>query len=176
MDRGRDSSVKISTNLVKLKSTASTSGDTIEGAVKLIRPGDLVAYEISNHGESPVDVTILYLDSNSEVEAIFPTKNEANRILPGKRLRSPVFRVNGQTVGTENAVIIAVENLGKEFIELTALAPSRRSLTASAKQLDTPLGRLLDQSRIGQDRRRSANQNLIRSYTVELMTFLAERD
>lgn len=176
MDRGRDSAVKISTELVKLKSRAITTGDPIDGAVKSIRPGDFVAYEIKNHGESPVDITILYLDSSFAIRAIFPTNNEANRVLPGKLLRSPIFRVNDRTVGTEYAVVIAVENLDKGFIELTALAPSHRSVTASAKQLDTPLGRLLDQSRTEQGGKRSAPQNLIRSYTVELMTLHVERD
>ena len=168
-DSGRNSVVKISTNLLRLESATSKTGKPIDGAVKRIRPGDYVAYEIKNQGDTPIDVTILYLDAKLDIDALFPSKNEFNRILPGESLPLYAFRVNAETNGSEFAVIIAVENRGKELIELTALAPSRRSVTASAKQLDTPLGRLLNQSLTTHDKKRAVPQSLIRSYTVDLV-------
>lgn len=168
-DASRDPAVKISTDLLRIESAASTTGTPLLGAVKQVRPGDYVAYEVKNQSGVSVDVTILYIDANFEIDAFFPSKNELNRIPPGRSLPLEVFRVNDKTTGMEYAVIIAVENRDKEIVELTALAPSRRSIAGSVKQLDTPLGLLLDQSLGARDKKRSATRSLSQSYAIDLL-------
>jgi len=170
-----DAKVQIATSLLKMDSERSATGTPIAGAAKQINVGDYVSFEIRNLGDSAIDVTILYLDSELDIDALFPTKGENNRVLPRGTLPRYTFRVASTKSGWEYAVIIAVENHSKEPIEFTALAPSRRSVATSAKQLDHPLGRLLDQALEDRGKRRSAGNEIIRSYTVDILPIFVTR-
>jgi hypothetical protein len=165
----RSSALKLKTELLSLKTKTSASGEPIAGSVKHVKQGDLVAFEIKNYGPMPIDITILYLDANLELDALFPLKNEDNRIQPGNVLPLEVFCINEKTLGLEYAIIIAVENPAKESIELTALSTARRSIMKSVKQLESPLGNLLMLSIDERNKSRSVNQNLIRSHHMEII-------
>jgi len=163
-----DAKVQIATSLLKMDSERSDTGTPIAGAVKQVKVGDDVSFEIKNLGDSAIDVTILYLDSELNIVALFPIKNEDNRILRGATLPRQTIKVCNP-IGLDYAVIIAVENQSKDRIEMTALAPARRSVATSAKQLDHPLGRLLKQTLEKSGKRRSASNEIIRSYTVDIL-------
>lgn len=169
-DAARDPSIRLRVNLLKLAAKNSTTGNKIEEAIKTVHVQDFVAFDLKNESDVPIDVTILYIDSNFEIDAIFPVKGEKNRIPPGEALRPlPVCKISNKTLGYEYVVVIAVENKGADLIEFTALSPFRRSVATSQKQIETPLGRLLSDSVLGGGTKRSVNQNLFRSYAVDLL-------
>jgi len=169
-EAARDPSIRLRVNLLKVATENSTTGNKIEGALKTVHVKDFVAFDLRNESDVPIDVTILYLDSNFEIDAVFPVKGEKNRITPGEALQPLIIsKISNKTLGYEYAVVIAVENKGNDPIEFTALSPTRRSLATSQKQIETPLGRMLSDSVLGGGTKRSVNQNLFQSYAVDLL-------
>ncbi|MFT3818429.1 MAG: caspase family protein [Rubrivivax sp.] len=87
------------------------SVDTLN--VAALRNGDALRLTVDNPGASAVDLTVLYLDANHGVAALFPSRQgETNRIEPGAR----------QII---DGIDIAVPPAGLERL-LLITAPSRR--------------------------------------------------
>lgn len=80
-----------------------------------IRPrfqdGDAIGFTVANGSQTAIDVTMLYVASDSSITPIFPARGESNRIERGAVLRTgPAsgIAISDATVGTEHLVVIIV--------------------------------------------------------------------
>jgi hypothetical protein len=141
--------------MVKLKNQNDKIGELIKWGAKglVFQPGDWVSWRITNRGRTPLDVTLLFLDSSYGISPLFPRRGTAgsgeNRFLPRQSHILPPVRVNPKTVGLEHVVVIAVKGEGQP-IDFTCLAQpnlekvEEAATRGGAKQaLQSPLGGLL---------------------------------
>lgn len=80
-----------------------------------LSPGDVLAVEAENLGRFPVDVTILAIDANYGVQALFPTPaHPGNRLQPGSPLRplGDGAEVGDDAYGIERLVVLATRQEG----------------------------------------------------------------
>lgn len=52
-------------------------------SVPILLPGDSLAVTVSNNGQKPVDITLLYADARFGITPLFPKEGEPNRLAPG---------------------------------------------------------------------------------------------
>jgi hypothetical protein len=114
-----------------------------------------VSWRITNLGrEGAVDVTLLYIDSQRNIQSVFPRANAFadNRIRAGQmnQINLPPVRVTADTLGIESVLLIAVPGEGPpmDFTFLEQTVYERAKGTASRGSgdntlEDTPLGALL---------------------------------
>ena len=89
-------------------STRTSTGFTAGGSIPTVHDGDQVSFELSNHGFSAVDVTLLDIDPQFGVTPVFPQRGESNRLTPGSVLDIPgTIEVRPQDAGRETMLIIA---------------------------------------------------------------------
>lgn len=78
--------------------------------VPTLRPGDKVFATLTNTGNKPLDVTLLYADAKFGVGSLFPQQGESNRLAPGDR-QVIDFDIGdeGGVLGIERLLAISVE-------------------------------------------------------------------
>lgn len=87
---------------------------------------DRVQLRVTNTGRVPFDLTILYVDTDFAIHGGFPRGGTSNRV-PPKGAITIGSTVNGQTVGSEHLVLIAVKGEGIEtnFLSLAQKGPDK---------------------------------------------------
>ncbi len=99
-----------------------------------LRNGQIVAFEVVNSGSTPIDVTLLLVDSSGRLQPVFPARGrEGDARLPaGKSLRTPRAVVEATEAGTEHLVLIAVAAEGSpQTFAWAAEEPADWSTTSS---------------------------------------------
>ena len=88
-----------------------------------LKPGDRVRVTMKNTGATPVDVTLLYIDSKYGISVMYPDNGASNRLEKGASLQLGDMEINDSTLGTERlAVIVAEASRGKESADYSFLA------------------------------------------------------
>jgi hypothetical protein len=107
------------------------------GALTTLYAGDKLLVRLENKGKVPVDATVLYVDSQYGITALFPSikRGEVNRIKPGEHAEVSGITINGDTLGRENIVVIAVASRGDELADFVAL--SQKSVDAVKREVKT---------------------------------------
>ena len=77
------------------------------GQIPTLSPGDYLSYTIHNAGSKPVDVTILFVDSDYGITAVFPYPGESNRLEPGADFTSG-GDITEASLGLEHMMVLAV--------------------------------------------------------------------
>jgi hypothetical protein len=77
--------------------------------VAQLRPGDHVTISFENTGRTPIDATLLYLDSRFGIGVMFPEQRGSNRLQPGDRSPPIDIEITDSTFGTERLLAVAVE-------------------------------------------------------------------
>lgn len=85
---------------------------TSASIVPCLRAGDVVELELGHRGSSPVDVSVLYVDSRHGVGAIFPRDGAVNRLDPGVSVRTRMT-LTDDTLGLERVLVFAIEVPGR---------------------------------------------------------------
>lgn len=111
-----------------------------------LRPGQWVAFRISNRGVAAIDVTLLFVDSQLAIEPVFPEKSTSgnNRIQGGTSFVSMPAEILATTTGHEQLVAIAVKAQGgpTDFLFLTQ--PNlKQAMQQRGFDDGSPLARLL---------------------------------
>jgi hypothetical protein len=125
--------------------------------------GDKLGFTITNRGRGPVDVTILYVDSQYGIEALFPSGGENNRIEPGAVLRAgpgglDPIELNESTTGTERLLVIVSSAAAQgERIDYAYLAQPRIERTRGASTTSL-FEEMLDEGAFGTSTRGAARQ------------------
>lgn len=119
------------TNLMRLTSEMSNAGSDPEKTVQLkmsvkrkatketevlaprsnviLNDGDRVTVTLTNNKEVAIDATVLFIDSEYGIQAIYPRRSRTNRIEAGASTRIAKFKIKANTVGLEQLVLIAVD-------------------------------------------------------------------
>ena len=118
-------------------------------AVTRAEVGDRLAVTLHNRGQTPSDVTLLYLDARHGIEALFPSRDgDVNRLEPGASLPIEDIELsdNDGVFGLERLLVIAVEAQRQtERADLTLLAQSPlQSARARSAPVDDEVGAFLD--------------------------------
>jgi hypothetical protein len=133
------------------------------GGSDTLYDGDQLFLRLSNPGEVPADVTLLYVDSDYEIKCLFPESGEYNRLRPGEGLTLlPPLKVEAEAPGLEHLVVIAVRGEGTAtdfgFLEQPALEKAATRGKFALRGLNSPLGQLFRAGVYGDGRTRSLAQ------------------
>jgi hypothetical protein len=160
---------QLTVDVLRIKDAQDHVGQSVEtDAQASFRVGDIVGLRITNQGATPVDVTLLWIDGNYGISAVFPRPNglgQDNRIQPGERLLRR-FVIVEKGIGREHVVVIAVaprqleDRADFSFLADRALAEAQRGLEdrggsrASPTTIASPLGRLMQNAMLAQGQSR----------------------
>jgi hypothetical protein len=140
-------------------------------AGRILRPDDKIVFRVTNRGDAPIDVTLLFVDSRYGIDSVFPTKRRReNRIPPHSSIDSELWTVEADTVGPEQVVAIAVRASGVaqtdfSYLEQPTLLRSGDTTAAS------PLGKLLEHFLYGQGSVRGLPASDVDEYQVRLLAW-----
>jgi hypothetical protein len=77
-------------------------------SIEELHAGDALYFEIENTAPLPVDVTLLFIDSQYGIRPLYPKPGFSNRI--ERRLSIQLGSIDTETVGIERVLAIAVES------------------------------------------------------------------
>ncbi len=117
---------------------------TKKAGIPHVRQGDDVLLTIKNRGASSVDLSVLFINSQNQIQSLFPRSGELNRIEPGAVLRNLGGTISSNTLGTELLYVIAVEaeqgSIAADFSFL--VSPGNRAIRGADNQFATKLSAL----------------------------------
>ena len=172
------------------ESTSTRSGDPVRIELQIERVASSQQLEISkritlqndeqitirvgNPCQFPVDVTLLCIDSQCGINALFPQQGEINRLQPGDS-RSVSTKVVAETRGIEHLVTIAVK-ADREVVDFTCLTqPSLDSLktrgNSAAMSFTSPLGQLLKHAVFADSPTRGLKRTAVKAHCLQLLTW-----
>jgi hypothetical protein len=136
---------------------------------------DWVVIRIPNTNKFAIDVTVLYLDSDRQLEPLFPSrdKGESNRIRPGETAYISELGINANTVGPEQVVILAVRARSKDPVEFTDLARQPRDSATVKKLQSSPLGRVMTKAVFKLGETRGSTTEEAQEFGVKLIPYIA---
>src|SRR5205807_3054470 len=112
----------------------------------------LIGFRLFNDSHRQLDMTLLFIDSGFGIHQIYPHRSTqgANRVEAGRDVPTDILKITGNTVGTEQVVLIAVNAEGPPkdfgFLEQPTLELARKDVGARGGSeddgLNTPLGKL----------------------------------
>ncbi len=101
-----------------------------------LNEGDSLRLEISNGSASPVDLTILLVDSRYGITTLFPTRGRTNRIAAGGMINNIGGRITADTLGLEGMIVIASKaRAGTPVADFSFLAQKQLSRTKNVRAL-----------------------------------------
>ncbi len=155
-----------------LKRGIHEPGVTVRSPIR-VEPGSLVQFVVSNKGNIPFDLTLLYVDSRFGITSLFPETGEANRFLPSDTRSLPVIEIDGKTTGREHLVAIAVSGKGQQPISFSTLAQStiEKYRGQGIDREATALGGLLERGLYGEGMTRSAGREVVSAFHVGAIPF-----
>ena len=136
----------------------TTRGEVVrEGPAGMsLQAGEYAAFRISNRGRETVDVTLLFIDNDYGITAIFPQPGTVsdNRLLPKQTLLTKRGKVTGTTVGLEHIVAIVVkagngQQADFSYLEQPSLSRARELSKKGNPAPGSPLGQLFQNSLYG---------------------------
>lgn len=137
---------------IKVKLLVKRAGERKEIVVdqssrQPLAEGDTLRLEIANNSRSPVDLTILFVDSRFGITTLFPTRGRTNRIAAKGHINNIGGKITQDTLGLEGMIVIASKaSAGSPVADFSFLSQQKlsrtknvRSLGASRTQVDPQL-------------------------------------
>lgn len=154
------------------RNSAPQSTDVLQRTI--LGNGDKITFRVKNSGSFPVDVTLLCIDSEYGITALYPQEGEINRLEPENTF-SVSTRVVAESPGIEHLVAIAVK-ANREVIDFTCLAqPSLDSLKTRGgtgpASLASPLGQLLKHAMFAEGQTRGIKRATVNAHSLQLLTW-----
>jgi hypothetical protein len=145
--------VNLELKLVRYPNDTSTAGRELTyepGGPRLV-VGEWVAFQMTNKGTVPLDVTLLFIDSSYGIQALYPTVDQEidNRIQPGQQGHSQRFEVVATTLGIEQVVAIGVPGGVGPRTSFAMLAQPSLDALKTRSGTRSPLMDLLERSMYG---------------------------
>ena len=110
-------------------SPRDTPIDWLSGHLPVLHAGQPVCIEIANAGPEAADVTLLHIGEDFAIEALFPLRQESNRILPGERRRISLEVSSQGSRSLDRLLVIGAPALAEgkqdDFSWATQYAPPR---------------------------------------------------
>ncbi len=102
-------SAKIEMELLQTPAAGGGERAIESGRITEFREGEKIRFRLKNHSSTAVDVTLLFIDSQYGVTAMYPLSGQSNRISTGGLLSGVEFSVTADTLGVEHMLVIAVK-------------------------------------------------------------------
>ena len=158
---------------VELEQMFSGSAPTTPKRMTL-KNGEPITFRVKNPCAFPVDVTLLCIDSQCGINALYPHEGEINRLQPGDSFPLST-RVVAESPGIEHLVVIAVKS-DREVVDFTCFAqPSLDALKTRGHSDDpsmtSPLGQLLKHAVFADGQTRGIKRAAVKGYSLELLTW-----
>ncbi|MFO1004170.1 MAG: hypothetical protein U0936_27955, partial [Planctomycetaceae bacterium] len=160
-------SVRVDLNIEKLSAPQSLDNSPRYS----LTDGDQISIRVRNPCPFPIDVTLLYIDSQQGIAALYPQQGEINRLLAGNSITIPT-RVAGDKPGLEHLVAIAVKSQ-REVMDFTCLTQSGINKTRSPADnatLNSPLGQLLNHAILSGGAVRGMKQTSVKAHCLKLIS------
>ena len=149
-----------------------------QGGVPLAQSGDRVGWRVTNRSASPVDVTLLYIDSDSNIAAVFPRlgSGASNRLAPQQSLLTGRSKVTATATGLEHVVLIAAPGSG-EPIDFSVLENHSWQLARGATRgpgdptFDTAVGKLFASALYGEGKQRGLTIQEIDQFPLRALSW-----
>jgi hypothetical protein len=105
-------SVNLEAKFSLAKNKDGPYADVADLAKASFTDGDHLRITLTNRGDAPVDVTVLYLDAAFQIQSHYPTMKQAlsglsNTLHPGQS-HNVTIRLNDSTIGLENILVLGV--------------------------------------------------------------------
>jgi hypothetical protein len=177
---------RIRVDLVKCSGKNDKLGQLVplKGSELALRPGDWIAFRVTNLGSGPVDFTLLFVDSHFGITPIFPTRFGVSNRLEGsgnpqaRPFQTKAYRVNDKTLGHEHLVAIAVPSTSPdEHADFTFLAQSevgaqqRSADPNAARSFDSPFGRLMRNAMFADGGKRGLDDHEATQHDAQLLSW-----
>jgi hypothetical protein len=144
-----------------------------------LKPGEWIGWRVTNKSPVPIELTLLFVDSQAGIDAIYPRSGTSDAVPPGGSFSTRPGTINDKTIGYEHLVVIAVESTGGQphdftFLEQETLSSARLSLSSARGPrgedvLNTPLGQLLQTAMYGEGKTRGFNEPALRAHQLKLV-------
>jgi len=176
---------RIQVEMIKCASAADPVGEVIpqEGKEVTLRRGDYIAFRVTNTGRVPVEFTLLFVDSEFAIKALFPRGGADNRLESnGRPFQTRSFRVNDKTMGHEQLVAIGIRSeKGQPPVDFTFLAQpnageAKRSIESTRggdglRSFESPLGQLLRHAMFRDGATRSIDDATVGRHDVQRVSW-----
>ena len=101
-----------------------------------LREGDAIRLEIRNGASSPVDLTVLFVDSRYGITTLFPTGGRTNRISAKANVNHIGGNVTSDTLGLEGMIVIASKaDTGSPVADFSFLSQQKLKQTKNVRSL-----------------------------------------
>ena len=113
-------------------------GETIvdQSSRQPLKDGDQIRLDVTNTSNTPIDLTILFVDSQFGISTLFPSRGRTNRISAGGRKKNIGGRINKQTLGLEGMIVIASKAQdGAPVANFSFLAQKKLSRTKNVRSM-----------------------------------------
>ncbi len=116
----------------------------------VVHDDDALTIRIKNAGTDTIDVTILYIDSQYGIKALYPPKGRLNRLEP-KQNDSVTVDIAADEDALEHLVVIAVKGEGPatDFVSLEQPVLDAKPRATSERGLKSPFGAILQKAMYG---------------------------
>jgi Caspase domain len=177
---------RIRVELVKCSGKSDKQGQLVplKGSELSLRPGDWIAFRVTNIGRNPVDFTLLFVDSQFGITPIYPARFGISNRLEGSGnpqalpFQTKAYRVNDKTLGHEHLVAIAVPSTSPDqhadftFLAQNEVGSQQRSAdTNSARSFDSPIGRLLRHAMFADGGKRGLDDHEATQHDAQLLSW-----
>jgi len=140
----------------------------------VLRNGENLTVRVGNPCQFPLDVTLLFIDNQFGIHALFPQQGEINRLQPGNSVSLPT-EVSAEQSGIEHLVVIAVKSQ-RDVIDFTCLTQpltDRNKLRGSSENpaLESPLGQLLNDAMSPGGLTRGMKQGSVNAHSLKLISW-----
>lgn len=116
-------------------------------------------------------MTLLFIDSQQGIDALFPQRGEINRLLAGDSISIPT-RVAADKPGLEHLVAIAVKSQREvmDFTCLTQIGIDKTRGDSDDTTLNSPLGQLLNHAVLSGSATRGLKQTSVKAHCMKLVS------
>ncbi len=174
------SDVDVQIELIRYRNADDASGEPVPTASggRVLHVGDSVAFRARNTGVTPVDVTLLFIDSQYGIKAVFPARDaEADgRLDRGAVVTTPRMTINADTLGLEQIVALAVQasSIRTDFRYLEQPNLELARTRGSAGQGTSALEQLLNATMYGQGTTRGLAAREVGRHAIRMVTWRTE--
>ena len=174
------SDVDVQIELIRYRNAEDASGEPVPIASggRVLHVGDSVAFRARNTGATPVDVTLLFIDSQYGIDAVFPARDaEADgRLARGAVVTTPRMTINADTLGLEQIVALAVQasSIRTDFRYLEQPNLELARTRGGARQGASALEQLLNATMYGHGTTRGLAAREVGRHAIRMVTWRTE--
>jgi len=174
------SDVDVDIELIRYENDQDRTGAPVpnEGGGRVLHTGDRIAFRLRNTGKTTADVTLLFIDSQYGITALFPRRDAESdsRLARNAEVTTWRMTVTDDTVGLEQVVALAVQastpRVDFRYLEQPSLQIAQ---TRGGGQGDSPLQQLLNRAMYGQGTTRGLGDSDIGRHAIRMLTWRTER-